>query len=204
MEAETNNTAPETTTEVNAPVVVPDNPAPKLDGAVRQALDMIASLLISLLGMVYPIVTNKMLNEYIPNKMYTTIVIAGLVVLALYVMRMLLRYFVQYYGHLIGVKMQARMRRDLFDRLQKLPFSFFDEHKTGTVMSRIINDLMDVSELAHHGPENLIVCTITIIGALLLGINRTTSAEFTFFLAIPTMVGTSAYKILKFINVTNH
>ena len=66
------------------------------------ALDLIASLLISVIGMVYPIVTNKMLNEYIPNKMYTTIVIAGLVVLALYVMRMLLRYFVQYYGHLIA------------------------------------------------------------------------------------------------------
>ena len=85
------------------------------------ALDMLAALLISLIGMVYPIVTNKMLNDYIPNKMYTTIVIAGVTVLVLYALRMFMRYFVQYYGHLIGVKMQSQMRKDLFDHLQKLP-----------------------------------------------------------------------------------
>ena len=75
------------------------------------ALDMLAALCISLIGMVYPIVTNKMLNEYIPNKMYATIVTAGAIVLILYVIRMLLRYFVQYYGHIIGVRMQSQMRR---------------------------------------------------------------------------------------------
>ena len=90
------------------------------------ALDMLASLLISLIGMVYPIVTNKMLNVYIPEKMYSTIVFAGLLVLALYFVRMLMRYFVQYYGHLIGVKMQSRMRQDLFAHLEKLPFSFYE------------------------------------------------------------------------------
>ena len=84
------------------------------------ALDMLASLLISLIGMVYPIVTNKMLNVYIPEKMYSTIVFAGLLVLVLYFIRMLMRYFVQYYGHLIGVKMQSRMRQDLFAHLEKL------------------------------------------------------------------------------------
>ena len=87
-------------------------------------LDLLASLLISVIGMVYPIVTNKMLNEYIPNKMYTTIVISGVFVLFLYVVRMLLRYFVQYYGHVIGVKMQSAMRVDLFNHLEKLPFLF--------------------------------------------------------------------------------
>ena len=92
------------------------------------ALDMLASLLISLIGMVYPIVTNKMLNVYIPEKMYSTIVFAGLLVLVLYFIRMLMRYFVQYYGHLIGVKMQSRMRQDLFAHLEKLPFSFYDDH----------------------------------------------------------------------------
>lgn len=83
------------------------------------ALDMLASLLISVIGMVYPIVTNKMLNIYIPEKMYTTIVAAGLIVLALYIIRMALRYFVQYYGHVIGVKMQSQMRQDLFAHLEK-------------------------------------------------------------------------------------
>ncbi|MBR6707048.1 MAG: ABC transporter ATP-binding protein, partial [Clostridia bacterium] len=86
-------------------------------------MDLLASLLISLIGMVYPVVTNRMLNDYIPNRMYSTIVIAGLLVLFLYTVRMLMRYFVQFYGHMIGVRMQSRMRRDLFAHLEKLPFS---------------------------------------------------------------------------------
>ena len=127
------------------------------------ALDMLAALLISVIGMVYPIVTNKMLNEYIPNKMYTTIVVAGTVVLALYVARMLLRYFVQYYGHKIGVMMQSQMRRDLFAHLQRLPFRFFDNNETGRIMTRITSDLFEVCELAHHGPENLLISSVMII-----------------------------------------
>ncbi len=127
------------------------------------ALDMLASLLISVIGMVYPIVTNKMLNIYIPEKMYGTIVIAGAIVLALYVLRMLLRYFVQYYGHLIGVKMQSQMRVDLFEHLEKLPFSFYDNNETGRIMTRITSDLFEVCELAHHGPENLLISSVMII-----------------------------------------
>ncbi len=126
-------------------------------------LDMLAALLISVIGMVYPVVTNKMLNEYIPNKMYTTIVIAGIIVLALYVLRMLLRYFVQFYGHLIGVRMQGQMRKDLFHHLQKLPFKFFDNHETGRIMTRITSDLFEICELAHHGPENLLISSVMIL-----------------------------------------
>ena len=127
------------------------------------ALDMTASLLISVIGMVYPIVTNKMLNVYIPNRMYKTIVIAGVIVLVLYIIRMLLRYFVQYYGHIIGVKMQSRMRLDLFKHLEKLPFTFFDNNETGRIMTRFTSDLFEVVELAHHGPENLIISVVMIV-----------------------------------------
>ena len=126
-------------------------------------LDMLAALLISLTGMVYPIVTNNMLNDYIPNKMYSTIVIAGIIVLFLYVIRMLLRYFVQYYGHVIGVRMQSSMRRDLFSHLQKLPYKFYDNNETGKIMTRITSDLFEVCELAHHGPENLLISSVMII-----------------------------------------
>ena len=126
-------------------------------------LDMLAALLISVIGMVYPIVTRNMLNVYIPEKMYSTIVIAGIVVLALYVLRMLLRYFVQYYGHIIGVKMQSQMRKDLFDHLQKLPFRFYDNNETGRIMTRITSDLFEVCELAHHGPENLLISSVMIL-----------------------------------------
>lgn len=127
------------------------------------ALDMLASLFISVIGMVYPIVTNNMLNIYIPQKMYGTIVIAGVSVLILYVIRMLLRYFVQYYGHIIGVKMQSQMRQDLFAHLQKLPYAFYDNNETGRIMTRITSDLFEVCELAHHGPENLLISSVMIL-----------------------------------------
>ncbi len=127
------------------------------------SLDMLASLLISVIGMVYPVVTNKMLNIYIPEKMYSAIVMAGVIVLALYIVRMLLRYFVQYYGHLIGVQMQSQMRQDLFAHLEKQPFSFYDNHETGRIMTRITSDLFEVCELAHHGPENLLISSVMIL-----------------------------------------
>ncbi len=125
--------------------------------------DMAASLLISLLGMVYPVMTNRLLNDFIPNRAYRSIIIAGSVVLLLYLMRMLLRYFVQYQGHMVGTYMQAQMRRELFAHLERLPFSFFDDHETGAIMTRMTNDLFEVSELAHHGPENLLTCTVMIL-----------------------------------------
>lgn len=127
------------------------------------ALDMLASFLISAFGMVYPMVTNRMLNDYIKNANYRAVVIAGLIVLGLYILRYLLRYFVQYYGHLIGVRMQAQMRRELFSHVEKLPYCFFDEHETGKIMSRMTSDLFEVSELAHHGPENLFISGIMVV-----------------------------------------
>lgn len=125
--------------------------------------DMLASLLVALIAIVYPIVTRTMLNDLIPNKNYRMIVIFGISLLVLYVVRMLLNYFIQYYGHIMGVRMQAQMRRDMFEHLEKLPYSFYDNHETGKIMSRMTSDLMDISELAHHGPENILISTVSVI-----------------------------------------
>ncbi len=130
-------------------------------------LDMTASLLMSVIAICYPIMTNKVLNVYFPERDYSAIIKAGILILALYTARLGLRYFVQYYGHMIGVSMQASMRSDLFNHLETLPYSFFDDHETGKIMSRMTNDLWELSELAHHGPENLLVCTVTIIAAFI-------------------------------------
>ncbi|MBQ3202563.1 MAG: ABC transporter ATP-binding protein [Clostridia bacterium] len=127
------------------------------------AMDMIASMSIALLGMVYPVITRNMLNDYIPNEKYQTIIIAGVVVLGLYALRMGLNYFVQYYGHVIGVRMQSRMRQDLFAHLQKLPFAYYDNNETGRIMTRLTSDLFEVCELAHHGPESLLTCSVMMI-----------------------------------------
>ncbi|MBQ2472194.1 MAG: ABC transporter ATP-binding protein [Acholeplasmatales bacterium] len=135
-------------------------------------LDMTASLLIAVIGMVYPILTNMILRNIVPDsnleemRKITLIIILGAILVACYFIRMGLRYFVQYYGHVIGVKMQADMRREMFTKLEKLPFSYYDEHETGKIMSRMTNDLMDVSELAHHGPENFFICGISLILSL--------------------------------------
>ena len=126
-------------------------------------LDMMASFFISLIGLLYPIITNKVVKTYVPNNDTNKILILGFVLLGCYVIRMFLKFFVQYYGHMIGTHMQADMRREMFIKLQRLPFSYYDEHETGKIMSRMTNDLQQVSELAHHGPENFFICGITII-----------------------------------------
>ncbi len=126
-------------------------------------LDMVASLVVSMIAIVYPIVTRTMLNDLIPNRNYKMVVIFGCSLLLLYVVRMLLNYFIQYYGHVMGVRMQAQMRSDMFNHLEKLPYSFYDKNETGKIMSRMTSDLFDISELAHHGPENLLISSISII-----------------------------------------
>ena len=156
-------------------------------------LDMGASLLISVIGMVYPIVTNKMLNVYIPEKMYSTIVIAGIIVLALYALRMGLRYFVDYYGHIIGVKMQSQMRKDLFRHLQKLPFRFYDNNETGKIMTRITSDLFEVCELAHHGPENLLISSVMIILSFSYLLSIDWILTLIIFLCVPVLVVVTFY-----------
>ncbi|MBE6712673.1 MAG: ABC transporter ATP-binding protein [Ruminococcaceae bacterium] len=126
-------------------------------------LDMLASLAVALVGVVYPIVTRSMLNDLIPNKKWELIIFFGMLLLGLYFVRMLLNFFIQYKGHLMGIRMQAQMRSDLFAHLEKLPFSFFDANETGKIMSRMTSDLQEITELAHHGPENLIICSISIV-----------------------------------------
>lgn len=131
------------------------------------ALDMLASLLVSVIGLLYPMITRRMMNEWIPDKNLEMLVTFGIVLFIMYVVRMLLRFFIQYYGHIIGVRMQAAMRSDMFRKLQKLPYSYYDNHETGKIMSRMTNDLMQVSELAHHGPENIFICGIMVVGSFI-------------------------------------
>ncbi len=154
-------------------------------------MDMAASLLVSLISILYPMVTRTMLNDLIPNRNYRMIVIFGLSLFVLYFVRMLLNFFIQYEGHIMGVRMQAQMRSDLFAHLQKLPFSFYDNNETGKVMSRMTSDLKDVSELAHHGPETVIISTVSVVisFAYLSSINVWLSLII--FLCVPLLVAVS-------------
>ena len=136
-------------------------------------LDMLAALTMSVIGIFYPIITRRLLNDFMPNKKYTEIIVCGSLLLIVYLMRMGLSYFVQYQGHMMGVKMQEKMRSDLFSHIEKLPVSFFDNNETGKIMTRMTSDLFDIVELAHHGPENVLITSSSIIisFAYLMSIN---------------------------------
>jgi ATP-binding cassette subfamily B protein len=157
------------------------------------SLDMAASVMISLLGMVYPVMTNKMLNDFIPNKNYRFIIISGVCVLVLYFVRMLLRYFVQYQGHMVGTYMQKQMRTELFSHIERLPFSFFDDHETGAIMTRMTNDLFEVSELAHHGPENLLTSSIMIVLSFIYLCTINVTLTLLIFIVVPFLVVVSLH-----------
>lgn len=157
------------------------------------AADMAASLFVAVIGMVYPVATRRMLNDLIPNRNLRGIVLAGALVLLLYLIRMLLQYFVQYYGHIIGTKMQAQMRRDMFRHLEKLPYSFYDNNETGQIMSRLTSDLFDVAELSHHGPENLIVCSLTIIASFIYLCTINIALTMIIFICVPILFFVSFY-----------
>ncbi len=127
------------------------------------AMDITAAMFVSAIGIIYPMITRTMLNTLIPERNYRMIVIFGLTLLLLYFIKMGLNYFIQYQGHMMGVYMQARMRTDMFAHLETLPYSFYDTHETGKIMTRMTNDLFEVSELAHHGPENIIISVLSIV-----------------------------------------
>ena len=150
--------------------------------------DMLASFVVAMVGIVYPILTRQMLNEYIPQRQSDMIIFFGCLLLALYLIRMFLNYFIQYQGHMIGVKMQATMRSDMFDHLQKLPIKFYDDHETGKIMSRMTNDLFEVSELAHHGPENLIISSVSILTAFVYLMTINVWLTLIIFFCVPFLI----------------
>ncbi len=130
-------------------------------------IDLICSFLISACNMVYPLIARSIMQA-VPQRELQFIIVWGVVLAVIYTAKSLLTYVVGYWGHVLGVRIQADMRRDLFRHIQTLSFTYFDENKTGSVMSRLTNDLFEVSELAHHGPEDLFNSCLSIVGALVI------------------------------------
>ena len=159
--------------------------------------DLACALVLSFCDLVYPMITRAMINDYIPNLLLKNLIIAAAILLGCYLLKMALNYFIQYYGHLVGVRMQADMRRDVFDHLQRLPLTYFDNNKTGTIMSRITNDLMDISELAHHGPEDLFISAVMLIGSFCMMASIHLPLTLIVFVCVPAMVIFSAKKRRK-------
>ncbi len=131
-------------------------------------LDILCACLIAAVDLAFPLITRKALYDMLPGKMYVTFfTVVGALVLC-YIVRSVLNYIVAYYGHMFGTRVEADIRGDLFRHLQKQNHDFYDANRTGQLMSRLTSDLFDLTELAHHGPEDLLTSTITIVGALIV------------------------------------
>lgn len=130
--------------------------------------DMICAFIVAVCDLFYPMITRNIINIYVPDQEFRLMITWLIVLGIIYVIKVGLNYYITYYGHIMGVMMQANMRKDIFEHLQDLPFVFFDENKTGSLSSRIINDLMDISELAHHGPEDLFISAVMLVGSFIL------------------------------------
>lgn len=130
--------------------------------------DMFCALVVAVCDLFYPMIAKNIINDYVPNQRLNLLLIWAGALVGIYLVKAGMNYFIQYWGHMVGVRIQADMRRDMFLKLQKLPFSYFDENKTGTIMSRMVNDLMDISELAHHGPEDLFLSVILLLGSFII------------------------------------
>lgn len=132
------------------------------------AADVTCAVGIAAIDLLFPLVTRSALYEMLPNQMYRTFFTIMVIVAVCYVLRSFLNYVVAYYGHTFGIRVEADIRRDLFRHMQELSVDFYDRNRTGKLMARLTSDLFELTELAHHGPEDLITSVLTILGALIV------------------------------------
>ncbi|MFU0783173.1 MAG: ABC-type multidrug transport system, ATPase and permease component [Thermoanaerobacterium thermosaccharolyticum] len=150
-------------------------------------LDMACAFFISASDLVFPMVTRNVINNVIPNKDFSLIYRFAILLAIMYFGRMILEYIVGYYGHVLGVNIEYDMRKDAFAHLQKLSMNYYDNTKTGYIMSRVVNDLNEIAEVAHHGPEDLFLSIIRIIGTFILLLTIDVRLTLVVFTIIPFM-----------------
>ncbi|MBQ6427677.1 MAG: ABC transporter ATP-binding protein, partial [Oscillospiraceae bacterium] len=130
--------------------------------------DMSLSLAVALVDLAFPYVTRHAMNTLLPDRLFTLFFAVMAILFAAYLLRAWFQYLVTVIGHRMGTAVEADMRRDVFTHMQTLSFSFFDRNRTGVLLARVTNDLFEIVELAHHGPENLLTCGVTLIGAVII------------------------------------
>ena len=151
-------------------------------------LDLLAAITVSICDLIYPMLSRVAVNNYIPNRHYKSILTLAIILLAIYIIKLICNYFMNYWGHVVGVRMQGDMRKDVYMKLQNFPIKYFDNTQTGSIMSRIVNDLQEVSELAHHGPEDIFISIIMILGSFFLLLNINVPLTLIVFSVIPFII----------------
>lgn len=128
-------------------------------------IDMACSLSSAMLGLIFPLVTKRILDVTVPENNYKELFLLASLLVGIYLVIAGLTYFINYWGHIVGVRIEADIREDLFSKLQKLSFKYYDNNRTGQIMSKILTDLFDITELAHHGPEDVFISLVLFIGS---------------------------------------
>ena len=160
-------------------------------------LDMACALGIASLDLIFPIFSRTLINDFIPDRDLRAIIIASLVMFVLYILKGVFYYIVNYWGHVLGVRMEYDMRKKLFEHFQIMDVSFFDNRRTGKLMSRIVNDLNLIAELAHHGPEDLFLSVLMFIGSFIILLTIEVKLTLIIFAFLPFMLWFSIVKGVK-------
>ena len=152
------------------------------------AVAISCAVLISAVDLAFPLVTRTALYEMLPNEAYTTFFVVMGIMLVAYALRSLFSFIVAYYGHTFGIRVEADIRADLFRKMQTLSYDFYDKNRTGQLMSRLTSDLFELTELAHHAPEDLLTSLLTIVGAMIVLWNIQWKLTLVLMLTIPVFV----------------
>ena len=152
------------------------------------ALDMACALFVALVDLAFPLVSRQAMYDMLPNQKFRTFFLVMAIVVGAYLIRAVLYYILSYWGHTFGVRVEADIRRDLFCQMQKMSFDYYDRNRTGQLMSRLTSDLFELTELAHHGPEDILISLATIVGALIVLFRIQWKLALVVMLMIPLML----------------
>ncbi|HAA1209056.1 TPA_asm: multidrug ABC transporter ATP-binding protein [Listeria monocytogenes] len=155
-----------------------------------------------MLELAFPVAVNHVIDTLLPGKDFGLIITAALALLFFYILNTFMQYIVTYFGHMLGLNIETDMRRDLFSHLQKQPFGFYDNQKTGKLMSRMTTDLFEIGEVAHHGPEDIFISIMSLFGAFFLMLNINVKLAISTFILVPILTVLIVYFNKRMTKVT--
>ncbi len=151
-------------------------------------LDMACAITVAALDLIFPIFSGMFIDDFIPNGKIELIINFTILIVVMYIIRMLCQFVMQYWGHVMGTRIEYDMRRDLFKHIQTLPFRYFDDNKTGQIMYRLVGDLREIAETAHHGPEDIFIASIMIVGSFIILFRRNVGLTLIVFLFVILLI----------------
>ncbi|MBF2464289.1 ABC transporter ATP-binding protein [Listeria welshimeri] len=165
-------------------------------------IDFGCAVLVAILELAFPVAVNHVIDTLLPGKDFGLIITAALALLFFYILNTFMQYIVTYFGHMLGLNIETDMRRDLFSHLQKQPFGFYDNQKTGKLMSRMTTDLFEIGEVAHHGPEDIFISIMSLFGAFFLMLNINVKLAISTFILVPILTVLIVYFNKRMTKVT--